>query len=178
MTIEACASLHSEDTPRIVEHKLRSIYNADFSADVARVIPESGETVEELRERLRQQSVTALDLDGFTSILVNLSCIAWRRGRAALAEIVDDLAEDSFAQAGVRQVAQGVPFDELVKALEARIPPALEAYGVRYHLFIAGITAIQVGRTGADLNAAMDANWARGRTMKWFPQYGPSAQAS
>jgi hypothetical protein len=48
------------------------------------------------------------------------------------------------------------------------MPAAIAACGLRYQSFTAGITAIQEGKTGADLEVSMDLNREGGGYRMWF----------
>ena len=151
MTIEGCVSLRHGDNPRIVIHKLQSIYSTDFDKEIW---SEQG-TVEKLQQCLREEPVSTLNLDGFTELFGNLAHIARRQGYAALTEVLDDV-DDDFLRAGLQQVADDVEVDALIKDLESRMPAALSVCGDCYQLFTAGCTAVQEGKTGADLDARME----------------------
>jgi flagellar motor component MotA len=163
ITIEAVVAIHSGDNPRIVVHKVLSIYSTDFDKQI---LSEDG-TVDKLRQRLQAQPASTTDLDGFTEIMGNLAEIARRRGVAALAEILDDV-DDEFLRCGLSWLTSGSEPASIIEDLESRIPAGQEACGLRYSLFTAGITAIQRGRTGADLEAEMDAQWVAERFRKWL----------
>ena len=163
MTIEGCVAIHSGDNPRVVIHKLQSIYSTDFDKEI---VADEG-SVEQLRRRLRAEAVSSMDLDGFTEVFGNLAQIARRQGIAALAEILDDV-DDEFLRHGLSLITPGSDPGALMESLESRMPAAIAACGLGYQSFTAGITAIQEGKTGADLETSMDPNREGGGYRMWL----------
>ena len=155
MTIEGCAALSAGDGPGLVTHKLHAVYSIDFDRELL----STHGTVDKLRQRLRSAPVGAMDLDLFTETFGDLATIVRWRGPQVLTEILDEF-DDEFVRLGLRHVAAEGDIAALVEELESRMPAALKTVDSRCRLFTAGITAIQQARSGADLDAAMDASLA------------------
>ena len=152
MTIEACCQIRDGTNPRVLEHKLIAMHYPP--GEPLGWNWESHGTVEKLRGRLRGKSVAAMDLDRLAKFYLDIAMIARGQGRAAVAEILEDV-DDDFVCAGLRQVADGVEQGDIIDDLHSRMVPALRAYGGRRRLFTAGLKAVAAAKKDADLNACL-----------------------
>jgi len=148
--LEGVVAICAGDNPQIVAHKLSAVYQVDFS----RVTEPSGASIEDLQAHLRVAPASTLNLDMLTNLLVDLSDLARRAGLPTLAPLAQDI-DDAMLCEGVKYLATERSMQEIVETLEAHKESAMSQTQARLQVFTAGLTAIQEGKKGAELDVAM-----------------------
>ena len=170
MIIEGLAAIACLDNPRIVQHKVSTMYVVE--PEEAYREPEG--TLELALQRLQGQPASTLTLRELTEFLCDVSWIARRaiavnpQGLAVLQELADAV-DDELLAAGLGKVAllPRTPaeltaeyrelVDALVAELETQMGDALAAARLRYRLVTEGLAGVQEGKHGAALDEALDA---------------------
>ncbi|MDA0337769.1 MAG: hypothetical protein O2782_21595 [bacterium] len=151
LVLEGVDAIGQGQDPRFVLHRLDTVGNTGHPTRYRE--PEG--TVAQLCARLAQTPAAELHHDELAVVLADLACIVRNHGVAALAEVMDAV-NDEDVHAGLQMVLDKVDPVVISAELERR---ARDSQQVR-HPFVCfgeGLAAALEGKTGADLDAAVEA---------------------
>lgn len=152
LVLEATVAMQRGEPARLLRHRLDTIGHAENESFV-----ESSEdgTVEQLRERLAQTPVSHMRHADLATVLVDLASIVQRQGAGALAGTVELLNEDYLREA-LQMVVDQIEAGQISATLEPRLQAEVESARLPFAPFGAGLAAALMGRTGSDIDAAID----------------------
>ncbi|MFC1525837.1 FliG C-terminal domain-containing protein [Candidatus Latescibacterota bacterium] len=171
MIIEGMAAIASGDNPRIVQHKVSTLYAVGTEPETEPRAPEG--TAALVMARLADRPASGLSLHDLVELLGDIawisrrSCAACPEGLGAVLPLADAVDEPLLAS-GLRRLA-GLEearnageeplrdgWEAMVRELEQEMDVRLGAARLRYALVAAGLTALGAGKRGEELDAALD----------------------
>ncbi len=152
LILEGVAAIRNQEPPPLTMRRLDTVCYSGYETQYRG--PEG--TVEQFRERMAQKPISHLRNDELAMAIVDLAWIAQRRGAAALGEVVD-LIDDELLRDGIQRVVDQLEPTELTEELEQRIEPIRQQYWGPFTAFGAGLAAALEGKTGANIDAILDA---------------------
>lgn len=147
MVVEALMAIQSGDNPRISYYKMSTFYQAVPSEEGGG----SGKvSVEELAGRLRKTPLARMAFGQIAQLLADIGELARRQGIDALKPLLK-VVDGPLLKRGLRMVADRVHPDEVMTTLEDQLAEELRQARARQRMVIAGIAAVQMGRTPAEV---------------------------
>ncbi len=138
MVIEGVMSVVSNDTPRIVHHKLTTFYEAEVGEHRS-VFPQFTST--QLAARLQQVPLARMplpDVDAFFTDLASVWRVEGVDGLSALAQI----AQHPLLRRALEMIRDEASLGDLCQSLEAQRDEELELLELRHRMVVAGIRAV------------------------------------
>jgi flagellar motor component MotA len=154
MLIEAVMAIQAGDNPRIILHKLSAFFLTFHEQLGADASPNSEVTVEQLADRLRQQSFAALGNADRAMLLADLGCLARTHGMAALAPLVD-ATDDALLKRGLELLVGKEDPGRIMEILGEQTTAQVLGAKARYTMCLVGIRMIQAGKKPEDISAAV-----------------------
>ena len=147
MVIEALMSILAGDNPRIVHHKLGAMYQSEPSGlDRSPVAVPIDELTELISARLRGTPYARMEFDRVDALFTDMSSLARRAGLAALAPLIE-VADAPLLRRGLEMIRDECRPEQFMEAIVPQLDEELRQTEGRHGMVIAGIEALQMGRT-------------------------------
>ena len=146
MVIEGLLAIMAGDNPRIIHHKMNTLYVVRFGDrgwngwGSAREV-----TAGDLVERLRQTPFSRMEFDLVAELIADLGFLARRERISGLAPLVEAVG-DPLLKRGLELMLDQADRDPVLKALECQLGEGLRQIESLHQMVIAGVEAVQSGK--------------------------------